>query len=104
MSSMIDVGLEPCPQSITEWSLRPDVCREGVRTVVVLRGAIDLVVLPVLAEVFSEVIAQDDDDVVVDLEGVDFIDAAGLGAIISARRLFGSQGRALTIRYPSPPP
>ena len=43
----------------------------------------------------------DDADVVVDLSGVEFMDASTVGTIVRTRNLLGSRSRSLTLRSPS---
>jgi anti-anti-sigma factor len=75
--------------------------REGSRTVVALRGDWDVFTRARLAEVLSRVIASGGDDVVIDLAGGEFIDTATVRALIDARQLLNSRGRAMSFRSPS---
>src|SRR3712207_2385604 len=55
---------------------------EGDVAVLALRGELDVESGPKLREALLEAIGQDGRRVVVDLEGVDFIDSAGLGVLV----------------------
>ena len=57
---------------------------------------------PALAALLAAAIARDGTDVVIDLSGVDFIDAATVGVIIRAREFLQERSRSLTLRSPSP--
>lgn len=79
----------------------PAVWREGRRTVVALWGEQDVSTAPSVAEALAGAAASGDGDVVVDLSGVAFMDAAIVGALLQCRRDLRSQARALTVRLPS---
>ena len=72
------------------------------RDLVCLRGEYDLSTAPALASLLAGAIARDGTDVVLDLSGVDFIDAATVGVIIRAREFLQQRSRSLTLRSPSP--
>jgi len=59
---------------------------EGLATVVVAQGEIDLSTIPQLTEKLDDLIAQDQVDLIIDMAGVDFIDSTGLGALVGARK------------------
>ena len=73
------------------------------RTVVWVRGEHDMATAQVLAGAMARAVSLDDADVVVDLSGVDFMDASTLGAIIRTRDLLSTRSRSLHVRAPSPP-
>ena len=72
------------------------------RDLVCLRGEYDMSTAPALAALLAAAIARDGTDVVIDLSGVDFIDAATVGVIIRAREFLQERSRSLTLRSPSP--
>jgi anti-anti-sigma factor len=74
---------------------------DGARTVVWLRGEHDASTVAVLSEALARAIANDDADVVVDLSGVQFMDAATVGVISWAREVLGVRSRSLVLRSPS---
>ena len=67
-------------------------------TVVWLRGEHDLSTVDVL----SEALASATTDVTIDLGGVDFMDSTTLMAILQAASSADAQGKAMTLRNPSP--
>ena len=75
--------------------------RDGNRTVVALAGEADLSNRSVVADVLSRVIASSDDDVVIDLADVEFVDTATVRLFCVAKQLLDGRGRALTFRSPS---
>jgi anti-anti-sigma factor len=74
------------------------------RNVVCLRGEYDMSTAPALAALLAAAIGRDGTEVVIDLSGVEFIDAATIGVIIRAREFLQSRApsRSLTLRSPSP--
>jgi anti-anti-sigma factor len=67
-----------------------------------LRGEYDISTVAALSETLARAIALDESDLLVDLSGVQFMDAATIGVIVracSGRRL---RSRSLTLRSPSP--
>ena len=75
--------------------------REVNRTVVMLRGVHDASTVTALSEDMARAIALDDADVVVDLGGVEFMDAATVRLIIRAGEFLRLRSRSLTLRSPS---
>ncbi|GGW77350.1 hypothetical protein GCM10010503_64060 [Streptomyces lucensis JCM 4490] len=66
----------------------------GGATVLPLRGDIDLLTVPALAERLDALTACPSPDLVLDLRPVDFIDCAGLGVLCRARnRTLARRGR-----------
>ena len=62
-------------------------------TVVVPTGRLDIAGAPALKEAISEVVKNGPSKVVLDLEGVSFVDSTGLGSVVSAlKQIRGSQG------------
>lgn len=76
--------------------------RDGTRTAVWLDGDHDMATVPVLADALSRAIFIDDADLIVDLSGVTFIDAATIGVVMRARNILRPHGRNLTMRRPRP--
>ncbi len=61
--------------------------------VVAVRGEVDIATAPKLRETLVELASQGAQKVVVDLEGVDFLDSTGLGVLIGGmKRLRGLDG------------
>lgn len=71
------------------------------RTVVWVRGEHDMATAQLDAETMTRAVMLDDADVVVDLSGVEFMDASTVGTIVRTRNLLGSRSRSLTLRSPS---
>ena len=74
---------------------------ESDRIVVWLRGEHDVSTVAALSQTMARAIALDDGDLVIDLSGVDFMDAATVGVIVRARDFLDVQSRSLTLRSPS---
>jgi anti-sigma B factor antagonist len=66
--------------------------------VVRLHGELDLAGVPRLLSALADL----DGDVALDCSGVDFIDAAGLGAFVRAHRQCAARGAELVVVDPSP--
>jgi len=63
------------------------------RVVLVVRGEVDIATAPKLREKLVELASQGAKQVVVDLDGVDFLDSTGLGVLIGGmKRLRGLDG------------
>jgi anti-anti-sigma factor len=80
------------------------VASEGLdadRTVVWLRSEHDVSTVAALAETMARAVALDDRDLIVDLSGVQFMDAATVGVIIRARDFLRLRSRSLRLRSPS---
>jgi anti-sigma B factor antagonist len=81
---------------------RPLVRREGRRTVIVLRGEHDLSTAPALASALTHVSTDGTANLVVDLSGVEFMDAAIVAVLFRARDQLRQRARELDLRDPSP--
>jgi anti-anti-sigma factor len=79
----------------------PMLRMEGTRTVVVVRGEVDLSTRPVLADVISRAIAGTVGDVVVDLGQATFVDSTVVHLLEAGQQLMERRGRKLTVRSPS---
>jgi anti-anti-sigma factor len=69
--------------------------------VIWLRGEYDLASVRALSETMSGAIARREDTIVLDLSGVEFMDASTIGVIINSRNELELQHRSLTLRAPS---
>jgi anti-anti-sigma factor len=80
-------------------------CRQAPSaTVVAVAGDIDLSTITYFSEALEGGVRRAKTDVVVDMEGVTFIDAVGLGALIRTHRLVSSQeGRRMIVCNVPPP-
>lgn len=63
------------------------VHNHGDRDAVAVAGEIDLHTGPYLRRVLSELVARGHNRLVIDLDGVTFLDSTGLGILLEARRL-----------------
>ncbi len=61
-----------------------DVRKMGSHAVVDVKGEIDVYTAPKLREKLIELVSEGSYDVVVNLEGVDFLDSTGLGVLVGA--------------------
>lgn len=77
------------------------VGRDAGRTVVWLRGSYDQSSVTALAELMARAIAIDDEDLVVDLNQVQFLDAAAVGVFVRVHEFLGLRSRSLVLRSPS---
>ena len=71
--------------------------------VLALEGELDLRTAPSLRMRLAEVLQRRDADVVLDLEGVTFIDSTGLAAMLNALRRLTRAGRCLMLACPDGP-
>lgn len=79
------------------------VSREPGRVHVRVTGEVDVLTVPDLRLALHEVLdGRHRDDVVVDLGGVGFLDATGLGVLVGAHRRAIRAGVALELRDPPP--
>lgn len=61
-----------------------DVSKQGEHAVVDVKGEIDVYTAPKLREGLVELVAEGSYNIVVNLEGVDFLDSTGLGVLVGA--------------------
>ncbi|HVF52150.1 MAG TPA: STAS domain-containing protein [Actinomycetota bacterium] len=61
-----------------------DVGKVGSHAVVDVKGEIDVYTAPKLREKLIELVSEGSYDVIVNLEGVDFLDSTGLGVLVGA--------------------
>jgi anti-sigma B factor antagonist len=66
-----------------------------------LTGELDLSTVPVLREAAAVLLSETAQEITIDLGGLQFIDAAGLGEIVCLRATLIAAGRQLTLRRPS---
>jgi anti-sigma B factor antagonist len=79
-----------------------EVCEEGSGTAVVrATGEVDVMTAGRLRSALAHLV-REGRNLVVDLRGVRFMDASGIGALVGAQRLARHTGVTLTLRRPSP--
>lgn len=66
-----------------------------------LFGELDVVSAPNLAQVLDEVLEQPHARVMLDLNGLRFVDSAGVSVLIRAKQRAGANGRTLVLRRPT---
>jgi anti-sigma B factor antagonist len=69
--------------------------------VLVLVGELDVVSAPELEQHLAEVLAQPRAWVMLDLNGLNFVDSAGVSVLIKAKQAAASNGRTLVLRRPT---
>lgn len=94
----------PTPGELQPGAVPPEpvVWREGRLMVVALRGEQDMSTAARVAEAIAGAAALGAGDVVVDLGGVQFMDASIVGVLVGGGNDLRSQDRRLTVRTPSP--
>jgi anti-sigma B factor antagonist len=69
--------------------------------VLVLSGELDVVSAPGLQQHLAEVLAESHERVMLDLNGLTFVDSAGVSVLIRAKQTADSSGRILVLRRPT---
>ncbi|HET9077066.1 MAG TPA: STAS domain-containing protein [Acidimicrobiales bacterium] len=77
--------------------------QEG-RAVLGLAGELDVSALPVLRRMIASALDGRPAAVVVDMDQVTFVDAAGFGGLVAAAAASAERGCRLTVRRPQPAP
>jgi anti-sigma B factor antagonist len=66
-----------------------------------LSGELDVVSAPDVEQLLAEVLAQPHARVMLDLNGLKFVDSAGVSVLIKAKQTAKSHGRTLVLRRPT---
>jgi anti-anti-sigma factor len=69
--------------------------------VLVLSGELDVVSAPELQQHLAEVLSESHDRVMLDLNGLTFVDSAGVSVLIRAKQRAQADGRTLVLRRPT---
>jgi anti-anti-sigma factor len=93
--------LEVAPYTRSAPGLWLSIATEGSATVVAVRGEVDRATVPTLMDVLVGVIADQSNDVIVDLALTDFIDTAAVRALARAGAFLAERDRRLLLRSPS---
>jgi anti-sigma B factor antagonist len=93
-----DTGFPQIAGSGTETLLGITCSRTGKSTVVVLRGELDLFSRPHLERELKRIETSDPERMIVDLSGLDFMDGAGMHALLGAQRRAQAVGREMSLR------
>jgi anti-sigma B factor antagonist len=81
----------------TVMELGLDVRKMGSHAVVDVKGEIDVYTAPKLREKLIELVSEGSYDVVVNLEGVDFLDSTGLGVLVGALKRVKAHDGSLSL-------
>ena len=74
-----------------------DVSKVDSHAVVDVRGEIDVYTAPKLREKLIELVSEGSYDVIVNLEGVDFLDSTGLGVLVGALKRVKAHDGSLSL-------
>jgi anti-sigma B factor antagonist len=69
--------------------------------VLALNGELDVVSAPELEQLLTEVLAESHERVMLDLNGLSFVDSAGVSVLIKAKQRAQSGGCTLVLRRPT---
>jgi anti-anti-sigma factor len=70
--------------------------------VLALRGRLDVAVATDVRLALADAVGQADGELILDLSGLDAVDATGLGVLVGAHRHAGREGRTLVLRDVGP--
>lgn len=74
-----------------------DVTQRDGRTVLAVQGEVDVYTAPRLRERLVELVSQGTHNIIVDLEGVDFLDSTGLGVLVGGLKRLRSHDGDLSL-------
>lgn len=74
-----------------------EVTERGSWAVLAVAGEVDVATVPRLREQLHSLVAQGQHHIVVDLEGVDFLDSTGLGVLVGALKRVRTNGGDLAL-------
>ncbi|HYL50422.1 MAG TPA: STAS domain-containing protein [Acidimicrobiia bacterium] len=92
---------------VDEQAVGPDLIltteRDGNGAVLTVRGELDAYSAPGLEEQIARLLAEQVNEVVLDLSQTGFLDSSGLRAILTAQRRLSESGGGMRLRAPSEP-
>lgn len=65
-------------------------------------GEIDMSNAPELSDFLAQLIQREQQDVALDLSGIQFMDSSGLGVLVKTHQLLAEREQSLVLRSPSP--
>ncbi|MBW3591200.1 MAG: STAS domain-containing protein [Actinobacteria bacterium] len=65
-------------------------------------GEIDMSNAPELSDFLAQLIQSEQQDLALDLSGIEFMDSSGLGVLVKTHQLLAEREQSLVIRSPSP--
>ena len=74
-----------------------DVTERNGYAILAVRGEVDVYTAPRLRERLVELVSQGKHQIIVDLEGVDFLDSTGLGVLVGALKRLRAAGGGLSL-------
>ncbi len=99
MMSSSDPARVPRPRQHPEGLLSISVSPPGAPAVVVLVGEVDVATAPHLRSTVGELLAAGRNHIIIDLDGVTFLDAAALNTLITATSSAADAGGALHLTH-----
>jgi anti-sigma B factor antagonist len=74
---------------------------EGATVVVTVKGELDIASAPAIREALLRLVQDETPDLVLDVNGVTFVDSSGLAVLLMASRRWGDAGKRIVLRNPS---
>lgn len=93
---------DPIPSDLLQIEISMCMDADPPDTLVRLRGEVDILTAPGLRTALEECVAGNASNLLLDLEGLAFIDVRGLSVLVDVRRRLRLQHRELILRSPSP--
>ena len=85
------------PRSIAERELRIEIAPEGETCLIRVAGELDLGTVPALERELHRILSHDLSRVILDLEGLEFIDSIGIVCLVKAARRSSADGDRLRV-------
>jgi anti-sigma B factor antagonist len=84
---------------VSELDLESQV--DGDVATVIVRGEIDVASAPRLREVLHDLVQADTKRIVLDCQGLEFLDSSGIGLLVATRKLLGDSGELVLVSPPA---